>query len=135
MCYFLYGAVNSGIRMDDAQSVSAGSLFHFTAGDRESVNACVERCGSDYRLTNRHCDCETAVGAHDPDRPELAELCDLLYALRTVRGVKHVYLSKNWAYETNQSQIVRHIDDLDLKPFLADLEENCLYKIQLFKRY
>ena len=55
--------------------------------------------------------------------------------LQNVRGIKYVLISKNWWKETNKKQETVHIRDIDVLHFLANIEENCLYKIELYKKY
>lgn len=92
-------------------------------------------CGSEYRITLNHCDYDTPVGGKYINKKGLKELEQLLADLRTIRGIKYIYISKNWASETNEKEEIVHIDDIDVLNFLAGVEDNCLYKIQLYKKY
>lgn len=134
MCYFLYGAINDGANTADVAKALTNSHYRFPFGNAEAVNHCVETCGDNYRLTFRACDCDTAMGQGRTDSPQLKEFETLLHKLRDVRGIKHVFISKNWWKESNSRQETVHIDDIDLLSFLANMEESCLYKIQLYKR-
>ncbi len=135
MCYFLYGAVNSGINTDDYKKATKDTEYHFNCGDIESVNDCIGKCGIDYRITSNHCDCDTAIGQKYTNKKQLKIFEELLINLKTVRGIKHILLSKNWWKETNNKQETVHIDDIDILYFLANMEDNCLYKIELYKKY
>ncbi|MDD6022877.1 MAG: hypothetical protein PUC06_01395 [Oscillospiraceae bacterium] len=135
MCYFLYGAVNEGINTNDYHNTIQHYEYHFNPGNMDAVNHCVENCGDHYRITAKHCDCGTPIGQKDANNPQLKELAELLYKLRDVRGIKFVLISKNWWKETNRKQNTVHIDDIDLLPFLANMEENCMYRIDLFQKF
>lgn len=135
MCYFLYGAVNEGVNAGDYERVMKNAAFHFRTGKSWNVDACVAKCASDYRITDRQCDCDTAIGGKDSTKQELKDLEALLNSLRSVRGIKYILLSKNWWKETNQKQQTVHISDIDAKQFLAHAEDNCLYKIHLYTKY
>ena len=135
MCYFLYGAVNSGVNVNDYQKVAGAAGYCFNVGDVQDVNACVENCGDHYRINGNHCDCYTALGAGHTNKKELHELKDLLLRLKDVRGIKYVLISKNWWEETNEKQETVHINDIDILHFLANIENNCLYKIELYPKY
>jgi hypothetical protein len=135
MCYFLYGAINEGINKDDYEKIAKNTEYHFSFGDVESVNECVTNCDSSYRITLNHCDCDTAIGQKHTNKKELEELKDLLLNLQNVRGIKHILISKNWWEETNNKQETVHIQDIDILHFLANMEDNCLYKIELYKKY
>lgn len=135
MCYFLYGSINNGINIDDYKKVINNSEYYFNIGNKSDVNACVKNCGFEYRITLNHCDCDTSVGGKHINKKGLIELEKLLVNIKSVRGIKHIYISKNWAGETNEKEEIVHIDDIDVLYFLAGVEDNCLYKIELYKKY
>ncbi len=135
MCYFLYGAVNDGINADDYNKVIKNTGFYFRIGDTTAVNECVAGCDSSYRITRNHCDCHTAEGQKHTHKNELKELRELLLNLQNVRGIRYVLISKNWVNETNNKQETVHIQDIDVLCFFADMEDNCLYRIDLYKKY
>ncbi len=135
MCYFLYGAINGGINKEDYEKITKDTEYHFSIGNVNSVNECVENCGNSYRITFNYCDCDTAIGQKHTDKKQIKELESLLLNLQDVRGIKYVLISKNWAKETNNKQETVHIQDVDILHFLANMEDNCLYKIELYKKY
>ncbi len=135
MCYFLYGAINSGINAEDYNKTIQNSEFRFAPGTLKDVNACVENCGDSYRITLNHCDCDTAIGEKQTNQKQLKVLKELLISFKDIRGIKYILISKNWWQETNEKQETVHIDDIDVLYFLANMEDNCLYKIELFKKY
>jgi len=135
MCCFLYGAVNREINIKDYNNAAKDSKYHFSTGSAENINACVKECGEKYRLTAGQCDCDTAIGRGQAEKAELGDFKELILSLRSVRGIKYVLLSKNWWGETNLKQQTVHIDDIDIVPFLANIDNNCLYKIELYPRY
>lgn len=134
MCYFLYGAVNDGISIEQYNKVIQNSKYHFNIGNNQDVNSSIG--SSEYRITSCYCDCNTPIGEKLENNQNLDDLKDfekLLNKLRSVRGIKHIYLSKNWCLEANVKEETVHIDDIDPLSYLANIEENCLYKIQLYK--
>lgn len=135
MCYFLYGAVNDGINDSDFKAKTENFDFRFNTGDIKDVNLCVKNCTSDYRITRNHCDCHTAIGGKSVDEKELKDLSSLLLNLKDVRGIKYALLCKNWWKDTNKKQETVHIDDVNMEEFLANAEDNCLYKIELYRKY
>lgn len=135
MCYFLYGAINEGINTNDYNRTIQNYEYHFHLGNSDAVNHCVENCGDRYRITVKHCDCDTAIGQKDINKAQLKTLVELLQKLKDVRGIKYVIISKNWWKETNRKQETVHIDDVDILYFLANMEENCMYKIELYKKF
>lgn len=135
MCYFLYGAINEGIDTDAYNQAAKSSNFHFNIGNAEKVNHCVKNCDDDYRITVEYCDCNTAIGDKHTNRKQLKDLQELLFRLKDIRGIKHIFISKNWANETNETEETVHINDIDVLYFLANIQDNCLYKIELYKKY
>ena len=135
MCYFLYGAINDEINKDDFNKAASNSKFYFSTGTKEEVNECIKACNGKFRITRKMCDCDTAIGSHKTGKFELKEFVQFLTALRSVRNIKHIYLSKNWFKETNTKEVKVHIDDIDMIDYFANIENNCLYQLQLYKRY
>ena len=135
MCYFLYGAINEETNRDDYEKITKNSEYHFNFGDVSCVNECVKNCDSSYRITSDHCDCNTAIGQKHTNKKELENLRGLLLNLQDAREIKYVLISKNWWQETNDKEQTAHIQDIDILHFLANMEENCLYKLELYKKY
>lgn len=135
MCYFLYGAINREINSEDYDKILKNSNYCFNQGDIVDVNDCVENCKGSYRITLNHCDCDTSIGNKDKKGNDLEEFKELLLNLKSVRGIKYVLLSKNWWADTNTKQETVHIDDINILDFLANIEDNCLYKIELYQKY
>lgn len=135
MCYFLYGAINDEINEADFERASKNFSYHFKTGRKDDVNNSVENCLKDYRITLNHCDCDSPIGSGDVSNKELKDIEQFLINLKSVRGIKHIFLSKNWIQEINTKEENIHIDDIDIKDFLAKIEKNCLYKIEMYPKY
>lgn len=135
MCYFLHGAINEGVKASDYNNIMKNSQYHFTVGTAENVNKSVKKQDALYRLTSSHCDCDTPIGKKDTEDVELEDFAKTLRKLKTVRGIKYILLSKNWWNQNNEKQKTVHIDDINLLRFLANIEDNCLYKIELYPKY
>ncbi|MBQ8004750.1 MAG: hypothetical protein IJ303_00355 [Clostridia bacterium] len=134
MCYFLYGAVNKEINKNDYDEVSMGNCFHFNIGTKHDVKMSVLKNTDDFRITTSVCDCDTAIGNHQPNHEQIRELCYLLNDMRLIRDIKCVYISKNWVGKINRREEHYHIDDIDIAEFLSNIKENCLYRIDLYVR-
>ena len=135
MCYFLYGAINEGVNTDDCEKITKGTGYHFALGNVDSVNEGVANCDDTYRITSNHCDCDTAIGQKAIGKKELEKFRELLLDLQNVRGIKYLLISKNWWEETNSKQQTVHLQDVDILHFLANMEDNCLYKLEMYKKY
>lgn len=135
MCYILYGAINDGINTDDYKKAVGESPYDFRIGNEEDINRCIVKETYGYRITDNVCDCETPVGEHDTDNEKLKAFAELIGRLRNVRGIKYVMLSKNWTGEENEKSVTVHIQDTGIAKMLADAEEQCLYRINLYRRY
>lgn len=135
MCYFLYGAINDSVNIKDYDIAMSKSKYHFKPGTKHDLKMCIAGETYGYGVTSGHCDCDFPAGKHNKDAKELIELAELIYSLKDIRNVKHIYISKTWAGEKNKKEATMHIDDIDVVSFLADMEESCLYCIELYKRY
>lgn len=96
MCYFLYGAVNKGVDGNDYAAAIKDAGYQFNIGSKHDVKLTVGGRTQGYRITEAPCDCGTAVGAGNPEHVEVAELQSVLLKLKSERGIRCVYLSKNW---------------------------------------
>lgn len=135
MCYFLYGAVNKGVNENDLLNTTKNFNFCLNIGDIRDVNLSVNNCTNDFRITTNYCDCNTAIGQNHSENAEIKELSSLLFNLKEVRGIKYALISKNWWKNRNKRQETIHIDDVDVPTFLAGVQDNCLYRIELYKKY
>ncbi|MBQ7799536.1 MAG: hypothetical protein IJ370_03495 [Oscillospiraceae bacterium] len=135
MCYYLYGATDTRVNVEDHERYFKNSKYKFNIGTKDDVNKCVSESKNDYRITDEYCDCETALGDGKTSKKELKEYKELLLGLRNLRDIQCVYLSKNWDGEVNEDEKTVHIDEIDVVDFLANIKDNCLYKIELCKKY
>ena len=129
MCYIIFGAINKEINHEDYENALKGSKYTFKIGTKHNVKMCAVNNTYEYRVTDWVCDCEFPVGNKDEGSVELKELADLINKLRDARNSKFIYISKNWAGKRNKSEKNIHINDIEIIPFLANMESNCLYKI------
>ena len=135
MCYMLYGAVNKDISPIDYSRLNADSRFSIRPGTTQELGLSIERDEAGFRLTTRPCDCDSPFGSGKADAEELIELSRQIHALREARNAKCVWLCKTWAGTQNKSEETVHIDDVDLSSFLAAAKTDCLYRINLYRRY
>lgn len=134
MCYFLYGAVNKDVNSYDFGKASKSTSDRFNTGDINDVLESINK-NDLYRLRSHCCDCGTAIGGGDIGKKELLELEDFLLNCRYVRDIKYILLLKHWWSDDIAKQETVHIDDIDVLSYLAKIEDNCLYKIELYPRY
>ena len=134
MCYYLYGAVNKEVNSYDFGKVSENSRYSFSTGSINDVLDSVNK-NNLYRLNNGCCDCGTALGSGHTKRSELLELKKFLLNCKYVRDIKYILLLKHWWSDDIEKQETVHIDDIDVLSYLAKIEDNCVYKIELYPRY
>lgn len=134
MCYFLYGAVNRGVNDYDYGKALNSSEYRFAKGNSDDIIKSIN-IDESFRLTSGHCDCGCALSEKDPEKAEIKAFENLLFRFRDIRGIRYALLLKHWSAVTDIKQETVHIDDISLPRFLADMEENCLYKIELYPRY
>lgn len=121
--------------MSDYDKAVKNSKYRFSIGNKDDVNTCVKNCGCEYRITSDMCDCDNPIDTKKVGKKALQDFEEVLLKLRDVRGIKYIFLSKNWVEEINEKEETVHINDIDVLPFLANIQENCLYKIELYKKY
>ena len=71
----------------------------------------------------------------DKSLEELSALSQLIHSLRSARNAKRVYLCRTWIGTQNTSEVRVHIDDVDLPSFLSFAKTDCLYQIDLYRRF
>ncbi len=135
MCYILYGAVNKEINESDRENITKNSKYTFKSGTKHDIKEAVANENYSYRVTFGQCDCDFPVGLHKAEAKELKDLEKLLLELKSARGVKCVYLARVWAGKKCKKEQGVHIDDIDIPSFLANIENECLYRIDLFERF
>jgi hypothetical protein len=135
MCYILYGAVNKEINESDREKILKNSKYCFLPGSKHDIKEDISNLNYRFRVTRGQCDCDFPVGKHNSEKKELKDLEKLLLELKTARNVKCAYLAHVWAGNKCKKEETVHIDDLDIPAFLANVEEECLYRIDLFERY
>lgn len=135
MCYYLYGGINQGVNEHDVKTLKNSELFHFRPCSQQELKSGIAACNSSFRLTSRMCDCDTAVGRHATKKHELRELASCIKSLREARNIKNIWIAKVWSGEQIETETNVHIDEIDLIWFLAQIEDNCLCKMQLFQKY
>ena len=135
MCCILYGAMDRSVNIRDYDRASQRHIYRFPLGTRHDVKMCILNNGDAFRVTDWICDCDFPVGKGDEHAPELKDLAGLILELKQTRDAKCLYLTKVWNGKRNGKEVTVHVDDMDLIPFLANMEENCLYRIDLYPRF
>lgn len=135
MCYFVYGAMDKAVNLKDYECVKKKHDFVFNIGTKHDIKMSIVNESHDYRVTQWVCDCDFPLGSKNREAEEINELQALIEELRTVSDAKCLYLSKTWIGTKNKKEETIHLDDVDIKDFLANMETDCLYRIDLFNRY
>ena len=135
MCYYLYGSLYGNVPESEYESIQKKYEYKFARGTKHdiknAVKASAEYVEDDFRITDWICDCDSPVGKHDSNDPMILDLCNLITELSSLPGVKQINISKTWAGSRNKKETVLKLTDIDLAAFLADLQENCLYSLNL----
>lgn len=129
MCYILYGATDKAIDHDDYEVALQKSPYKFCIGTKHDVKMCIANDSYEYRVTDWVCDCDFPVGSKDEGAKPLVELAALINELKNARNSKCIYISKAWAGRRNKTEKSIHINDIDMIPFLANMDLDCLYRI------
>ena len=140
MCYFLYGGINEGININDFKKIQ-NDRFDFHITTKDEFEKAVFKDNHEYHITHSMCDCNTPIGKgeknlNSEELKYIKELADYIYKFCDIRGVRYILISKSEACdEIEKEEETVHIQDIDLISYLANIEENRIYKIQLFIRY
>ncbi|MBR1758402.1 MAG: hypothetical protein IJ744_06705 [Lachnospiraceae bacterium] len=135
MCYYLYGSLYGDVSKVEYENVSRKYDYKIALGTKHDVKNAVKASfdfvQDDYRITDWICDCDSPVGKHDPYDQMIVDLCTLVQDLASLSGAKSIYICKTWAGKHNKREISQKLKDTNLPMFLADLQENCLYCLEI----
>jgi len=100
MCYFLYGSLYGDVSESEYVNIKNKYGLKISLGTKHdvknAVKAAAESVRNDYRVTEDACDCDSPVGKHDPEDPEIIELCNLIKDLSALPGAKQIIICKTW---------------------------------------
>lgn len=133
MCYFLYGALQGDVSEKEYQDIQNQYEYKIARGTKHDIKLAVksDHGQDDFRITDWICDCESPVGKHEPNDPVILELSSLISDLAELPGANQINICKTWTGKTNKKEVNLKLKDLELPLFLADMDENCLYSIDL----
>ena len=135
MCYYLYGSLYGDVSELDYRKVQDKYCYRIPLGTKHDVKIAVKAASvyvqDDYRITDWICDCDSPVGKHDPNDPMIIQLSSLITDLSALSGAKQIIMCKTWTGKQNKKEIKQKLEDTDLPAFLADLQENCLYCLDI----
>ena len=129
MCYILYGAVDKSINSEEYSKAIDKSKYKFALGTRHDVKMCIVNDSGSHRITKWACDCDFPTGKHNKDAKEIQDLASLINDLKIAKDAKYIYISLAWAGKKVSSECCLSINDIDVAAFLADMESDCLYRI------
>ena len=131
MCYYIYGALYGDIDKAEYKKIEDKYDCKIHSGTKHNVKMCVKGDSWDYRVTDGHCDCGSALGEKNPDAKGIMELEALFNDIKKVEGAKHIYLCKTWAGKINRREVKLKLSDIDVKTVLAEFDPNCLYTFEI----
>lgn len=135
MCYFIYSGVNEGINNDDLTRYQENEKYTLISVSEEEFRNSVENENEKYRLNQHMCDCNSAFGSRQIKKKEIDYFVEYLKGLSKIKGIEHIFFIKKWLGDSIVDEEIVHINDIDIVLFFSEIEENCLYKIQLYKKY
>ena len=136
MCWFIHSALQGSADKDgvkrlenDLELLNAGHGCRIALGTKHDLKMALLSENWDYRVTKGCCDCESPVGLHDPDAPEVRDLAALIAEVCALPDAKRLSFCKTWVGERNKREIDVKLSETDLPRLLADLEPNTLYTL------
>ncbi len=117
--------------MDEAavRSVSGRRERRLARGTRHDVKMAALSADDAFRVTRGACDCDSAIGAHDPTADGVRDLAGLIREMGGLPGAKAASCCKTWAGERNKRERRLKLAEVELERFLADLEPGTLYTL------
>lgn len=135
MCYYLYGSLYGNIPENEYDSIQRKYQYRISRGTKHDLKKAVLAPGGyvqdDFRITDRMCDCDSPVGRNDPHDKMILELRELIVELSKLPGAKQINICKTWIGKRNKKEINVKLQDLDIAEFLADMQSDHLYSIDL----
>lgn len=131
MCFYLYGSLYGDVTKPEYESVQAKYEYKIALGTKHDIKTAVkascEFVQDDFRITDWMCDCDSPVGRHDPNDPMIIELSNMISDFSKLPGFIQINICKTWTGRQNKREIKLKLNEIDLREFLADLQENTLY--------
>ena len=135
MCFFLYGSLYGNVSESEYVDVKSKYDLKISIGTKHdvknAVKAAAEYVQEDFRITDWICDCDSPIGKHDPSDPMIIELNNLIIDLAAIPGAEQINICKTWTGKRNKREITVNLFDIDLPEFLADIQENVLYCLNI----
>ncbi len=135
MCFYLYGSLYGNVTKPEYESVQAKYEYKIALGTKHDIKTAVKASSEfvqdDFRITDWMCDCDSPVGRHDPNDPMIIELSNMISDFSTLPGFIQINICKTWTGRQNKREIKLKLNEIDLREFLADLQENTLYCLSL----
>lgn len=129
MCWYIYGALQGNVETEALNAVNNRHTCHMVKGTRHALKMALLSGAWDYRITDGHCDCESDIGAHDPNAAEVADMAGLIQECCALDGAKTLSFCRTWVNERNKHEKSFKVSEVDLRQLLADLEPSTLYTL------
>ena len=78
MCWYIYGALQGDVEAEALNAVNNRHNCRMVQGTRHALKMALLSGAWDYRVTDGYCDCESDIGAHDPNAAEVADMAGLI---------------------------------------------------------
>lgn len=131
MCYFIYGSLYGNVEDEEYEKIQKKYNYRICRGTKHDIKTAVKNVSDDFRVTDDYCDCDSALGKHDASDVMIKELCDMIKDYSALDGVQQINICKTWAGKENKKEIKLSLKNLDVAEFLAEMNENSLYCIDI----
>lgn len=141
MCYILFGNVNEEAYGNPFIDVCRKSGFnkHIIKLAQKDVRfRSPVKGGVWFHVTDNCCDCDTSVGSGDASQSGLIKFVSWVQELKKCKNIRALHIVKHWVGNDGPKELQKisfiNADEVDAV-FLANLEDETLYRIEYFKRY
>ena len=129
MCWFIYAALQGDVDAEALNAVNARHEYRIAPGTRHALKMALVDEDWDYRMTDGCCDCDSAVGEHDPDAAEVLDMAALMGEACALDGAEALSFCKTWRNDRCKREQALKRSEVDLRRLLADLEPKTLYTL------
>lgn len=129
MCWYIYGALQGDVEAEALNAVNSRHDCRMAQGTRHALKMAILDENSDYRVTDGCCDCDSAIGQHDPNAAEVSDMAAMMGEVCALDGADTLSFCKTWRNDRCKREKALKRSEVDFRPLLADLEPGILYTL------
>ena len=129
MCWLIYGALQGDVEAEALNAVNSRHDCRIAQGTRHAMKMAILDESMDYRVNDGWCDCNSAIGMHDPNAEEVLDMAALIGEACALDGARTLSFCKTWRTDRCKREQSLKRSEVDLRQLLADLQPKTLYTL------